>query len=168
MTEKFILWAQALDNASPDHFYFRGEKLSADDSVRREEAVSLVSSVIKKGERVYDVGGVRLTVDGHHFVLEVLSAERDRAGRAAPIVCYGEYDAAGVDALGDDAFDALRKFAKDIGRTLQPERAEIERAFEELKKNTSTLKPMSTVGIAAAVLVLLAMIFYWLARRSRP
>jgi hypothetical protein len=173
--EKFILWAQALDNASPDHFDFRGEELSADDSRRREEAVSLVSSVIKKGRRVYPdkvsdpdkVSGVVLTADDGHFVLEVPSAQRDRAGRIAPIVCYGDYNAAGGDALGDSAADALYKFATRIGRTLQPEHLERARAsFKALKKKSPTTKILRTVGIGAAALVLLALL-HWLAQRRR-
>jgi hypothetical protein len=166
VTEKFILWAQALDNASPDHFDVRGEELSADDSVRRQEAVSSVSSVIKNGTRVYEVSGVLLTADDRHFVLEVPSAQRDRAGRTAPIVCYGDYDAAVGDALGASAAVALDDFAKRIGRTLQPEHFELARAsFEALKKKSSTTKLVRTVGIGAAALVLLAIV-YWLAQRG--
>jgi hypothetical protein len=166
VTEKFILWAQALDNSSPDHFDVRGEELPADDSVRRQEAVSSVSSVIKNGARVYEVNGVLLTADDRHFVLEVPSAQRDRAGRTAPIVCYGDYDAAVGDALGASAAVALDGFAQRIGRTLLPEHLEIARAsFEALKKKSSTTKLVRTIGIGAVALVLLAIV-YWLARRG--
>lgn len=164
MTEKFILWAQALDNSSPDHFAVRGEELPADDSVRRQEAVSSVSSVIKNGTRVYDVSGVLLTADSRHFVLEIPSAQRDRAGRTAPIVCYGDYDATVGDGLGVSAVMALDVFAQRISRTLLPEHLELSRAsFEALKKKSSTTKLMRTTGIGAVALVLLAIV-YWLAR----
>ncbi|KAB2911236.1 MAG: hypothetical protein F9K40_01165 [Kofleriaceae bacterium] len=164
MTEKFILWAQALDNASPDHFDVRGDELSPDDSVRRQEAVSLVSAVIKNGARVYENGGVLLTADDRHFVVEVPSAQRDRAGRTAPIVCYGDYDATVGDALGASVAVALDDFAKRIGRTLQTEHFDLARAsFEALKKKSSTTKLVRTVGIGAMGLVLLAIV-YWLAQ----
>lgn len=166
MTEKFILWAQALDNASPDHFDVRGEELSPDDTVRRQGAVSAVSSVIKNGTRVYEVSGVLLTADSYHFVLELPSAQRDRAGRTAPIVCFGDYDATVGDALGASAAVALDDFAKRIGRTLQPEHFELARAsFEALKKKSSTTKLARTAGTGAAILVLLAIV-YWLAQRG--
>ena len=100
MTEKLIFWAQALDNASPDHIEMRGHKLSPDDNVQRQKAVSLVSSVVKAGSRIFDRQGVQLTEDGRHFVVEVPSAERDDAGRTAPIVSYGDYDLTAVDAVG--------------------------------------------------------------------
>lgn len=159
MTEKFILWAQALDNASPDHFDVRGEELSADDSGKREDAVSLVSSVTKKGTRVYDAGGVLMTADNCHFVLEIPSAQRDRAGRVAPIVCYGDYGGAIGDELGDSAVTALGAFVKRIGRTLQPEHIDLARnSFDSLKKKPSMTKLVRMVGIGIAVLALLVLV----------
>ncbi len=164
--EKFILWAQALDNSSPDHFDVRGKMLSADDSVRRQEAVSSVSSVIKNGTRVYDVSGVLLTADDRHFVLEIPSAQRDLSGRTAPIVCYGEYDVVESDALGASVAVALDVFAKRIGRTLQPEHFKLMRiSFETLKKKSSMTKLVRTVGIGALALAFLAIV-YWLAQRG--
>ena len=164
MTEKFIFWAQALDNASPDHFEVGGEELSVDDSARRQEGVSSVSTVIKKGTRIYDVNGVLLTADDRHFVLEVPSAQRDRAGRAAPIVCYGDFDATVGDALGTSAAVAVDDFAKRIGRTLQPEHVELARAsFEALKKKSSTKNHERATGMVEEDLEL-SFIAYWLAQ----
>lgn len=165
MTEKFILWAQALDNASPDHFEVRGEELPADDSTRRQAAVSSVSTVIKNGTRIYDVSGVVLTADDRHFVLEVPSSQRDHAGRTAPIVCFGEYEAAAGDTLGASATVAVDDFAKCIGRTLQPEQLEHARkSFEALKKKFSRTKLLQRAGIGAVTLVVLAIV-YWLAQK---
>lgn len=164
MTAKFVLWAQALDNASPDHFEVGGEELSPDDAIRREAAVSSVSSVIKSGIRVYEVNGVILTVHVRQFVLEVPSAQRDHAGRSAPIVCQGQYDVEGGDALGDSAACALDDFARRIGRTLQPEHIEGARAaFVALKKKSSTTNVGRPLGIGGLVLVILGIV-YWLAR----
>jgi len=162
VTGRFILWAQALDNASPDHFEVGGEELSTDDTVRRQEGVSSVSTVIKNGTRLYDASGVLLTADDRHFVLEAPSAQRDHAGRTAPLVCYGDYDATLGDVLGASAAVALDDFAKRIGRTLQPEHFELARAsFKALKKKSSTMKLVRAAGILAAAFVLL-FIAYWL------
>lgn len=166
MKEKFILCAQAIDNTSPDHFYARGEELSVDDSARRQEAVSSISSVIKNGMRVYEDSGVLLTADAHHFVIEVPSAQRDRAGRTAPIVCYGAYSAAVEDELVTSVTVALEHFAKRIGRTVQPDHLTLVRtAFENLKKKSSTTKIKRTVLIGAGALALLAVV-YWLVQRN--
>lgn len=166
MTEKFILWAQALDNISPDHFDVRGEELSDDDSARRQEAVSSVSNVIKHGTCVFEDSGVLLTADNHHFVLEVPSAQRDSACRTAPIVCYGACDAAAGDALVASATVALEYFAKRIGRSLQPEHLNLVRAsFEALKKKSLATKLMFAFWIGAICLVFLAVV-YWMTQRN--
>lgn len=166
MTEKFILWAQALDNTSPDHFDVRGKELSADDSGKRQDVVSRVSSVTKKGARVYETGGVLLTADNCHFVLEVPSTQRDRAGRVAPIVCYGDYGDAIGDELGDSAVVALDVFVKRIGRTLQPEHIKLARgSFDSLKKKPSMTRLVRMVGIGIVILVLLILV-YGLVQRS--
>lgn len=166
MTRLFTLWAQSLDNSSPDHFEVRGEELAVEDSIRRQAAVSSVSSVIKTGMRVYDRGGVVLTADAHHFVLEVRSAERDRAGRAAPIVCHGEYQSGHVDALAASAALSIDDFARRIGRTLEPEHVQLARdCFGALKKKTTRILVMR-IGMGALVFIVLATAF-WLAQRGR-
>jgi hypothetical protein len=166
MTDKFILWAQALDNASPDHFEVSGKVLDPDETVQRQEAVSRVSNVIKRGARICEKSGVLLTADDSHFVLEVPSAQRDSAGRAAPIVCYGDYNATVGNSLGASAAIALDDFAGRIGRTLQAEHFELAQAsFETLKKKLSTTKLIRAGGIVMVGLVLLAIV-YWLAQKG--
>lgn len=162
---KFVLWAQALDNSSPDHFEVGGEELSPDDAIRREEAVASVYGVIKSGMRVYDLNDVILTAHVRDFVLEVPSAQRDHAGRSAPIVCQGQYDVERGDALGDSATLALDDFARRIGRTLQPEHIDGARAaFAALKQKLSTTNVGRTLGVGGVVLVILGLV-YWLVRR---
>jgi hypothetical protein len=179
VTEKFIFWAQALDNASPDHIEMEGEELSPDDTRRRQDAVSRVNRVCKTGKTIFNQHGVQLTADRQHFVIEVPSAERDRAGRIAPIVCYGDYNDSTVgDALGASVAVALDDFAKRIGRNILPEhfdlvRASIERlcgrrlarnilpehfdrvrqAFAEVKRKCSMVKRRRAVAIGVAALV---------------
>lgn len=166
MKDKFILWAQALDNASPDHFDVYGKNLRPDDTVQRQEAVSKVSRVIKNGTRLFEENGVLLTADASQFVVEVPSVQRDHAGRTAPIVCYGHYDATVSDAFGASVAVALDDFAKKIGRTLQPDHFDLARSsFEALKKKSSTTKLVRTVGIGAVGLLLLAIV-YWLTRNG--
>lgn len=162
MTDKFILWAQALDNSSPDHFYVHGKDLASDDTVQRQEAAAKVSSVIKSGSRLFEKGNVQLTANTSHFVIEVPSVQRDHSGRTAPIVCYGDYDATVGNELGESAATALNEFAKKIGRTLYPEHFElIQASFDTLKKKSLATKLTRFMGLWTIILVLLV-IAYWL------
>ncbi|UPL20479.1 hypothetical protein [Alcaligenes faecalis] len=161
MTDKFILWAQALDNASPDHFDVHGKDVEPDDTIQRQEAVSKVSSVIKNGARLFEQKGVLLTANASHFVVEVPSAQHDYAGRTAPIVCYGDYGTTVGDELGSAVAVALNAFAKKIGRTLQPIDSELARmSFEALKKKSLMTKRVLNVGIGVAGLVIFVIIFW--------
>lgn len=164
MKDSFILWAQALDNTSPDHFNVHGRSLEPDDAVQRQEAVSRVSNVIKNGVRLVENGSVLLTADASHFVVEVPSAQRDRAGRTAPIVCYGDYDSRAGDALGERVAHALDNFAKEIGRTLQREHFELARCSFETPKKKSWTKNFRRVAALTGLAVLAVVL--WLALKS--
>lgn len=125
MNKTLVFWAQALDNISPDHIELYGEHLSPNDSVKGQEAVSLVSSVVKAGSRVFDRDCVRITDDGRRFVVAVPSVERDCSDRIAPIVCCGEYDSTVEDAFIVDVANGLGDFAKQIGRNVLQEHLDL-------------------------------------------
>ena len=162
--DNLTFWAQALDNSSPDHLDLKGEVLSPDDTIRRQKVVSLVSTVVKVGSRVFEVRGIQLTADGSHFVVEVPSSQRDSAGRTAPIVCYGYYDLTVIDTLAESVATGLEDFAKRIGRCLQPDNFGVAReAFAALKKKSLTQKRLRMVRAGGAALVLIGLM-YWLAR----
>lgn len=166
MTEKYIFWAQALDNSAPDHIEVRGEELEAGESLRRQEAVSLVSRVVKSGECIFHMGGVLLTADTQHFVIEVPSVQRDKVGRTAPIVCYGVFEREVGDEFGASVAVGLDAFAKRIGRSLQPEHSELIReSFAILKKKSSTKRRIRNTAIGIVAFALVA-IGYWLASRN--
>ncbi|MDD2273244.1 MAG: hypothetical protein PHP95_14435 [Desulfuromonadaceae bacterium] len=162
MKESFIYWAQALDNSSPDHIEVHGQTLLPDDTVRRQEAVSLISGVVKAGSRVFDRRGVQLTCDGLRFVMEVPSMERDRSGRTAPIICSGDYDLKISKELSASVVAGLDDFAKRISRNILSEHFNLAReSFEVLKKKSSTRRLVRVVVTGIMVLVLLS-IAYWL------
>ncbi len=160
-----VFWAQALDNSAPDHIEFEGETLLPEDTKRRQDAVSLVSSVVKAGHRLYSQNGVLLTVHGDRFVLEIPSAERDRAGRTAPIILCGQHSSRVDDGLASMIIVDADDFAKRIGRTVGVEHFDGARAaFQALKKNSSRRKIAIAVGVA--ILVLVALGIYWVMSRS--
>ncbi|MEO7035874.1 MAG: hypothetical protein ABI548_18205 [Polyangiaceae bacterium] len=135
MTRDLLFWAQALDNASPDHLARGGQDLPIEDSGGRQDVVSRVSAVVKTGDKVFSEAGVNLTGDGNRFVVEVTSVQRDHAGRAAPIICFGEYASPIEDSLWVSVAAGVEDFARRIGRDVAPERVvATRRAFDQLKK----------------------------------
>ena len=163
MTELLVLWAQALDNVSADHIEFRGRGLSDKESTGRQEAVSLVSAVVKSGTRLYDNEGVRLTEDGRRFVVEVLSAERDSAGRQAPIVCCGTSDSMAGEEIGAVVLGGLEEFSKRIGRSLLPEHIQrTSESFAVLKKKHLRRRLARTVLLGAAAIATVTLVAWLL------
>ena len=165
MSELLVLWAQALDNSSPDQIELRGERLPEHDSARRQEAVSTVSAVVRNGTRLYDEGGVRLTEDGGRFVLEVPTAQSDLAGRTAPVVCCG----LGDPLQGEELVSATRTWMEDfcirIGRTLLAEHVErVFPAFAVLKKKYLRRRLVRMAILGAATMATLALVAWLLSR----
>lgn len=151
-------WAQALDNVSPDAIEFSGETLAPDDSARRQKVVSSVSLTVRNGREIFDSDGVRLIVDRQHFVMEVNSAERDQAGRIAPIVCFGHYDQGDVGSISSEVSLGLAAFAKQIGRNIESAQHEaILASFAQLKKKLPWSARFMTLiaGLPAQILKLL-------------
>ena len=103
MAEKYIFWAQSLDNTSPDHFMDQGVDLLAEEKQGRQKIVSLIYEVAKRGRRRYDASGVALTATRRDFVLDVPMVELDVVGRSAPVTAYGvmavDFDREFEDAL---------------------------------------------------------------------
>lgn len=164
MKDKLILWAQALDNLSPDHFQMRGLELEIDNSNDRQEAVSLASKVTKFGVCIFDNGGVKLTIYRQHFVVKVLSIERDCAGRLAPIICYGGYSTdSDINTISDSVAAAIGEFALKIGRNIQSEHVELIRdSFKKLKKKLIVKKKIMIFFIV--VIIILAILLMMVAR----
>jgi len=159
MNAGFILWAQALDNESPDHISMGGRHTEGDDTPERMNAVSAVYAVRKRGGCVFENRGLRLSADNWCFVLEVLSVQRDNANRLAPIVCHGEYNLNSCDTLGDIAMGLLKAFAADIGRTIEPSHFELAReSFRALKKKEATRRVRATAVMGSAAVFFVALL----------
>ena len=153
----FGLWAQALDNSSPDHMAnIDGRQIQPDDNTEREKVVSEVSGIIKGGVYKSEVEGIKLTANDKQFVLEVISSEKDCRERSAPILCYGDYDKKNTGGIEDSIITSLNTFAGKIGRTIPPKCDDLVRtAFtalkEEIKKKkirNITIATIATIGAA--------------------
>jgi len=167
VSKDFILSAQALDNVSSDPVSFYGEQLGPDDAARRQQAQSSISDVTANGKVVHEQDGVQLKTYRKHFVLEVWSAERDEAGRIAPIVCYGDYGATPEQELGSKAATAVEDFATRIGRSLEAGHFELARSsFDVLKKKSQSQKRIR-VALTMAVILFLVAVAWGVAQANR-
>ncbi len=149
-----IIWAQALDNTSSDHFEISGGELT------REAAVSRVYNVIERGRQVYAQDSVRLTASGQELVLEVESAVKDLVGRTAPIVCLSGFDADLSPGFAADLASDVDGFANQIGRRLAEEHGQrVATAIATLKKNNRRRATMVALFILATILGLACLLY---------
>lgn len=109
-----IFFAQALDNTSQDHVQI-GEGHGALSTLGREQAVASVSAISSAGSVLFSRDGVKLFAKGNFAVLQVITEERDRQGRLAPVACSLEHDLDGGSA--DEVWQAMERFAESIGRS---------------------------------------------------
>lgn len=147
------MWAQALDNTSPDEI-----EIPAGD-MTREEAVAHVYRVIELGKRVHASKNVKLISYRNRSVLEIISTVHDQAGRSAPIVCYLRHEGSLIDEYASEIAASAAHFCAKIGRRLPESYAvEISAAIDALKKNSRTklTRTLWVVTIAGAVLAVLA------------
>ncbi|WP_313455887.1 hypothetical protein [Stenotrophomonas sp.] len=130
--------AQALDNTSEDHL--RGA--DAADELRspvREQTYSAMAAVSSRGVVLFTKYHVRLFCDGQSAVLQVVTEERDQAGRLAPVMCWVEHDGCGQSARQDidGVWTSLVQFAAAIDRsfsdTTHQAACEALEAFEKKK-----------------------------------
>jgi hypothetical protein len=148
MSLGFVLWAQALDNAGPDHLQVDGVEIGPDDS-GRAGAIARVSNVVHRARNRASHGDVRRTDDGTDMVLEIPSLERDVAGRIAPMVCCGRIAAMRRDPAG--VVDTVEQFAGHIGRSIGPAQRNAVLALIEEKKSADERRRLVLVSIAAVV-----------------
>lgn len=169
MKNKFSYWAQALDNSSPDHIILEGEGTLPEDQIKRQQVVKLVSAVIKRGVRIFDAGGLKLTVNSPNFVVELPSEQRDVVGRIAPLICYGQIDYLEVEHSGNEVFEGLSGFARSIERTISLEYSEfISSAFERLKKKSSDKRKRLVALALVIVIILVVAVSAWVKTQVRP
>lgn len=114
----FFLWAQSLDNSSPDVIYVNSEALDAKEHLaRRQDVVSLVSKVTRTTKARSISDAVAIYLGKEHFVLTVVLPEKDVLNRKAPILCFGELANPENTSASEDALLYISNFIQKIGRT---------------------------------------------------
>lgn len=155
MSNNFGLWAQSLDNFSPDEMSIDEKQLLPDDKVKRENLVSEVSHIVATSPYQISEDGIKLTANETHFLLEVISSKCDNAGRAAPIICYGNYDNKSIDSLTDLVFESLNNFARQINRDIPsiciPQIKDMFVKLKKRKKRDKYLRYSVVAAVSAVV-----------------
>lgn len=136
--------AQALDNASPNHFVLMddasGEFEELQEPERQEEVYKHISLVATNGTVIFENGGVELIARESKslclYLLQVPSVEPDVAGRVAPILCYRAYTDGSLSLDEIAKISAgLQGFAASISRSIAPQTlADVTKAFEVAQK----------------------------------
>ena len=128
----------------------------------------MVSAVVRNGARLYDDGGARLTEDGDRLVVEVPSAERDEAGREAPIVCcvsFGRSEALAGNELMLFVNGRLVEFSERIERRLRHDQLVLmSEAFSALKKKLKRRMLVRMAVVGSVTMAALALVAWLLSR----
>ncbi len=120
----YLLWAQSLDNSSPDHMRIGDHKLDPSNKDERRTLVSTMSSVTLRGKS-YDFGGALVVCKYRDsFVVNIPTAMTDLAGRQANIACCFQVESRALLELEQkiqEITDAAKDFARSIGWTIESE-----------------------------------------------
>ena len=153
-----ILFAQSLDNVSPDDFVVGGVSMGPDMEDVRRHAKAKFAQVTRVGTAAEIGEGVRIIWGAEHYVVAVAPPERDVAGRVAPMIAYGTWEAEAGEAFGRDVGEQLARFADSIGRTVsQRQIAAIATAFESKKKRRQRGRVIVLVALAVFGLACVAL-----------
>lgn len=129
-------WAQAFDDVSPAHARLVGQDLAPDDTVHRQKLARLISNVAERGIVIFDKDGIRLSADGTHFIVKIVSSRLDPLGRMEPVVCHGTHRGTNVHTLLRPVENGFRDFADNSSIPLKASLGEdLQRAFQEFRRS---------------------------------
>jgi hypothetical protein len=158
-----IFGAQSLDNVSTDPFG-RDDQLVLEDNVEeRQRIASTISSVTGEGKIVYDSDLVSIWRRANALAIQVISAELDSAGRAAPVICHIDFgDEENKPSAGRVA-DAFARFFSLIGREFDKDRHRAVRTAVEVaieQKKIAVRKRRILIAGLVAVALLAGIYFF--------
>ncbi|MCE2565732.1 hypothetical protein [Komagataeibacter sp. FNDCF1] len=117
-----ILYAQSLDNTSPNPMTLNGNFLAAENQEERQEAASILSLISKNSTKTTVHNGTKLIESkGNGFIFELPCAEKDILSRDTFIVFCEKSDFnASAEKLNSIKYE-VTKFAKYIKRNVDAE-----------------------------------------------
>ncbi len=166
MTYELELYAQALDNVSPDHFRSGDESLPPSDP-RRSKIVDRFSQVNVTGRTLHKTEFAELKVRGREFVLRIVPKQLDEAGRVSPVVCVGRRPrgAADLPVWTETLIERVSGFARAAGRPLDDAAlvelgAQLKEVWLTHLKKAVAIKVTAAAGGLLAVLLGLLIVFW--------
>lgn len=156
-------WAQSLSNKGSDHAGHNDEII--DDKSSREELAEKISDLtLNKESRKIEKENIEVFYDESHFVLKVISSQKDSLGRDAPVICYGEMKSINdqgnhIELLEDFLTKSKRGFAHGEKELLNKTINESFKEIENEAKKEAELKNKVTagaIGVAAGTVAIAA------------
>lgn len=114
----YYFWAQALDNTTPDHFYYVYNKQNVVEVSECKNIIELIARVTKSGEVIYGDGRIKLIEKNRQVVIEVPTIQCDNAGRVAAVVSCFNIEQQIDDAFIGQVISRIDAFAQHINRTI--------------------------------------------------
>jgi hypothetical protein len=155
-----IFRAQSLDNVSTDPFGKDDQLVLEDNIDERQRIASAISSVTSEGKVVYDSPLVSIWCKANALAIQVISAELDSAGRAAPVICHISFDDKENILPAGRIGDAFARFFSLIGREFNEDRhravrkaigAVIEQKKRAVKNRRILIAGAITVALLAGI-----------------
>jgi hypothetical protein len=112
-----FLWAQSLDNSSPDQIYASGRILSQKYVEERKRIVSAISNVTLNSKPTRAGDYVTIYIKDNEFVLSIILPEKDVLNRKAPILCYCQIADESDHVFAQRMIAHISAFVKKINRT---------------------------------------------------
>jgi predicted CoA-binding protein len=151
-----ILWAQSLDNSSPDQIYDGRRILSQKSSAEREKIISLISQVTLNSKPEEAGNNVKVYVNNNNFVLSMVLPEKDVLNRKAPVLCYSQLTEINDPHFTQRLIAHISTFVKQLNRTIPSNiQEEIVLALSLVKKKRTTRATMIWIGVVLFLLLLL-------------
>lgn len=145
------LYAQALDNKSPDHFESGGASLPPRDP-RRGGILDRCSAISLAGKPVGDAA-LDMKVRKGEFLLRITAPAKDRAGRFSPVLCVGVLPTSSdqIRAWAEEVVEAIGRFCASADRPIDDE--DLERLVQRIKEVQLAHQKKKRAVVAAASLV---------------
>ncbi len=154
----YALWAQALDNASSDHWEGAGANGA---KLKAEEVQQLFYKIGTKGTEYFSRQGVRLVRYRQEVMLEIPTLSHDRIGRGAPVTFYCNFDEPGAPASAEALLKTLQDFTKSIGRDLgETHRDVVKEAYAAIKKKRDDQRLLMLGLVVAVILVIIGALIF--------
>ena len=159
--DSVYLWAQSLDNSSPDYIYHNGRILNPQKYPNeREKILSLISQVTINSKPRKEKN-VLIYINNDKFVLSIVLPGEDVLNRKAPIVCYSSLADPEDKLFSKRLITHISNFTRSIGRSFP---SDLERdvvfALSLVKKKPAIPTTLIWILVVFFLLLLLSLFLF--------